>query len=243
MTLYLIGAGLCSEKDLTLNSIEILKQCDRVYFESYTSKLAAPLASYESLIKQSIIAADRTMIEQEDLLEESQSKKVAILFPGDPFAATTHSALLLEAKQRGIPFFVIPNASIFSAVGATGLQLYKFGKVASIPLERHYLESPCTILAENLSIGAHTLFLLECEGERFVSIPQTISYLLSLSKLKLFSEDTICVGVARLGWPNQFMKAGTAASLLNQDFGDAPQSLIIPGKLHFKEEEALKLLY
>ena len=239
MTLYLIGAGLCSEKDLTLKAIEILNQCDLVYFESYTSKLAAPPASYESLIKKKIIVADRAVIEQENILDEARSKNVAILFPGDPFAATTHSSLLLDAKQIGIPVVVVPNASILTAVGVTGLQLYKFGKVASIPLEHQHLESPYTILAENRSIGGHTLFLLECDGERFVSIPQAIAYLLSFRKL--FFESTVCVGVARLGWPDQFIKAGTAASLLNQDFGDAPQSLIVPGNLHFKEEEALKL--
>jgi diphthine synthase len=35
--------------------------------------------------------------------------------------------------------------------------------------------------------------------------------------------------------------AGKAADLLDVDFGPAPHCLIVPGKLHFMEEDALGL--
>ena len=38
-TLYLIGLGLGSEKDITVRGLEIVKQCAEVYLEAYTSVL------------------------------------------------------------------------------------------------------------------------------------------------------------------------------------------------------------
>jgi diphthine methyl ester synthase len=56
------------------------------------------------------------------------------LVVGDAFCATTHSDLFLRAINLGILFSyigievkVIHNASIVSAVGCTGLQVYRFG--------------------------------------------------------------------------------------------------------------------
>ncbi len=43
--------------------------------------------------------------------------------------ATTHTDLELRARALNIPTKVIHNASIMNAVGACGLQLYRFGEV------------------------------------------------------------------------------------------------------------------
>ena len=43
--------------------------------------------------------------------------------------ATTHTDLELRARALKIPTKVIHNASIMNAVGACGLQLYRFGEV------------------------------------------------------------------------------------------------------------------
>lgn len=37
--LYVIGLGLGDAKDVTVKGLEIIKKCDRVYLESYTSML------------------------------------------------------------------------------------------------------------------------------------------------------------------------------------------------------------
>jgi len=37
---YVIGLGLGDAKDVTVNGLEIIKKCHRVYLESYTSILA-----------------------------------------------------------------------------------------------------------------------------------------------------------------------------------------------------------
>jgi hypothetical protein len=40
--------------------------------------------------------------------------------------------LQIRARERGIPVSVIHNASVMNAVGACGLQLYRFGEAVSI---------------------------------------------------------------------------------------------------------------
>ena len=47
-------------------------------------------------------------------------------------SATTHTDLELRARQQGVPVRVVHNASIMNAVGACGLQLYRFGEAVSI---------------------------------------------------------------------------------------------------------------
>ena len=37
--LYVIGLGLSDEKDITVKGLEAVKQCERIYLESYTSIL------------------------------------------------------------------------------------------------------------------------------------------------------------------------------------------------------------
>ncbi|MBI4150313.1 diphthine synthase, partial [Candidatus Woesearchaeota archaeon] len=55
------------------------------------------------------------------------------------------------------------------------------------------------------------------------------------------TEDTFIVGCARLGAEDVVIKAGKAKDLLKVDFGKPLHCLIIPGALHFKEEEMLRL--
>jgi hypothetical protein len=46
--------------------------------------------------------------------------------------ATTHSDLMLRARELGIGVRSIHNASIMNAVGCCGLQLYSFGETVSM---------------------------------------------------------------------------------------------------------------
>ena len=250
MTLYLIGLGLSDEKDITLNGQEALQQCTEVYLEGYTSILQATKKKLEKQYKKKIIVVGREFVENhsDKLLQKAKKENIALLIVGDPLAATTHYDLFLEARKQQISVKVIHNATILSAVALTGLQLYKFGKTASIPFPRKEvsLEAPYLILNENQSINAHTLFLLDLipEENRFLTIPQAIQVMLDIEskkKNKIFTKKTLCLGCARLGSKNFSIKAGTAEELLAQDFGQSPYCLIVPSKkLHFLEEEAIE---
>ncbi len=46
--------------------------------------------------------------------------------------ATTHTDLQLRAVEKGIPVRVVHNASVMNAIGACGLQLYRYGEVREL---------------------------------------------------------------------------------------------------------------
>ena len=50
--------------------------------------------------------------------------------------ATTHTDLQLRARALGVAVRVVHNASIMSAVGACGLQLYRYGEASAHCLVR-----------------------------------------------------------------------------------------------------------
>ena len=246
MALYFIGLGLNNEKDITVNGLEAVKKCNAVYLEDYTSTLNCSKEDLEKFYGKKIISAGRNLVEadENEIIENAKSKNVALLVAGDPLVATTHIDLFLRAKKEDVKCHVVHNSSIITAVGITGLQIYKFGKTTSIPLENENIEAPYDVLKDNLGLGLHTLLLLDLnpEEEKFLSINDTIRYLLK-AELKrnerIFSEKTLCVGCARIGSENQIIKAGAAKELLKFNFGKPVHCLIVPGKLHFMEEDGL----
>ena len=246
--LYLIGIGLSDEKDITLKGLETVKQCDKIYLESYTSKLACSKEDLEALYGKKVELANREFVESADqLLQEAKSSNVALLVIGDPLVATTHWDILHRAREQNIKTEIIHNAAIASVIGATGLQVYKFGKTTSIPFpkENYEPETPYNIIKENKSIGAHTLVLLDLDPEhnKFMSVNEAIELLRKIERKrneKVFLPSDWCVGIARMGSKDQKITAGTVIEVSDADFGAAPHALIVPGKLHFVEEEALK---
>ena len=251
MTLYLIGVGLSTEKDITLRGLEIIKRCDKVYLENYTSLLQCSVADLEKCYGKKVILADRTASEQDDIkiVEEAKKMDVAFLVIGDPFSATTHIGLFQLAKEKKVPVQVVHNASVLTAVGITGLQLYKFGRVTSIPFleDNPQLETPYRVLKDNQAQGSHTLFLLDLKPgqNKFMTVNQALEILENIeSRLKenLIRKDSFVIGCARLGSDDAVIKAGPLEKVKQMQFGKAPHCLIIPGKMHFAEEEFLKTI-
>jgi diphthine synthase len=250
MTLYLIGLGLSTEKDISLRGLEIIKQCDLVYLENYTSLLQISKEKLAQFYNKELILADRNTAETKDeqIIEEARTKDVTFLVIGDPFSATTHIQLFKLAKEKGVDVKVINNASILTSVGITGLELYKFGKTTSIPfIEDHpNLETPYNVLKENQAQGLHTLFLLDLKpnSDKFMTVNEAISILQQIEarkQIKLIHDELTVVGCARLGSDNYDIKSGKLSEILSHNFGNAPHCLIIPGKLHFIEEEMLDI--
>lgn len=249
MTLYLIGIGLSTEKDITVKGLELVKKCDKVYLENYTSLLQCSVQDLEKLYGKKVILADRATAEQKDeeIVKEAKNKEVAFLVVGDPFSATTHIELCKLAKEKKVPVQVVHNASVLTAVGITGLQLYKFGRITSIPfIEDHpNLETPYNVLKENQAQGLHTLFLLDLKPDhkKFMTVSQALEILEKIELRKkdgLIKKDTFVIGCARLGSADAVIKAGSLEKVKMQQFGKAPHCLILPGKMHFTEEEMVK---
>jgi len=79
------------------------------------------------------------------------------------FSATTHTDLLLRARDLQIPTQIIHNASIINAAGCSGLQLYNFGQTVSLVFftDAWKPDSFYDRIAENAKFGLHTLVLLD----------------------------------------------------------------------------------
>jgi diphthine synthase len=246
--LYLIGLGLSNEKDITVKGLEAIKNCSKVYLEGYTSLLQVSKEQLEEYYGKEIIIADREMTEQGDekIVNEASSNDVAFLIIGDVFSATTHIQLFKLACEKNVKVEVINNASVLNAVGIVGLELYKYGKITSIPfIEDHpQLETPYNVLKENKDM--HTLFLLDLKpGEdKFMTVNSAFEILEKIEERKkegLISDDTLVVGCARLGCSDFIIKSGKLSEIKKFDFGKPLHCLIIPGKMHFVEEEVVEM--
>jgi len=258
MTLYLIGLGL-DRKDLSIKGLEAIKSCLKIYLDNYTGILLYPIKELEELIGKEIILADRELIEKH--ADEILKENTAFLVVGDPLGATTHYDLIIRAKALGIETKVIHNISILSAIGIVGLQLYKYGKTSSIvfPDDDWRPETPYNVIKENAKNGLHSLLLLDIKVKepkrkdilqdkdayqkaRFMTVKEGIDYLLAIEKKRkegVFSEDTMCVGCARIGTDSEMIVFGSAKELRKIDFGEPLHCLVVPGKLHFMEQEVL----
>ena len=240
MALYMIGIGLNDEKDISVKGLELIKKADKVYLENYTSILDCSIEDLEKFYGKEIILADRTMIENEIsvILEEAKEKNIAVLIVGDVLVATTHIGILLEAKEKRIDVEVIHNSSIFNAIGDVGLFSYEFGKITSIPFGYENVEVPIKVFHDNYKLGYHTLFLLDLDpkNDKYLEIPEAAKYLID----KGIDPELISIGCARMGSENKEIKVAKLKDLAKSTFKQKLHCLIIPGKMHFIEEEAIE---
>ena len=167
MSLALIGIGLGTEDDITVKGLSLVKNADKVYLENYTSILCVDKDKLELFYGREIIILDRESVEDDssvqEILDQAKDMKVALLVVGDVFSATTHSDFYLRARREGVEVVVIHNASIVSAVGACGMQVYRFGQIVSLPFftEKWRPYSFYEKIKQNREIGLHTLVLLD----------------------------------------------------------------------------------
>ncbi len=243
-TVSFIGMGLNDQKGMTLQGLEQAKQADSVFAELYTNLMPnLNMHELEILIGKKITVLTRTQLEDEKgepIVKAGTRGDVAFLVPGDPMIATTHISLRLELAGRGLRTRIIHAPSIVSAVcGATGLQSYKFGKSITVPAGRALPRSVLDTVWENHHRGLHTLLLLDVGvgDEQRVSISHASK---AIVKADPKLGGRLIVGVARIGAKDELVRAGRMKSLLDYDFGLPPQSLVLPGKLHFMEALALK---
>jgi diphthine synthase len=247
--LVFVGLGLNDEKGISLGGLEEARAADNVFLELYTSLLPEfSIKNLQSLIGKEICSLSRHNIEEENgrlLLNAAEKGKAVFLVPGDPFIATTHLTLRIEAAKRKIATRIVHGASIMSAIiSLSGLHNYKFGKTVTIPFEENFSETPYNVIAQNKKMGLHTLCLLDLKADekRFLTIKEALEMLTSIEEkrhLKIVSENVIAVGVARAGSKDPALKADYVKELANCNFGEPPMSLIFPGELHFMEAEAL----
>lgn len=238
--LYLVGLGL--NGDLTVRGMNIVKKCD-IYLESYTSYLPIPLSTLEKMVGKEITVLNREEVEEtQDFLNKAAVSDIALLVLGDPLVATTHAELVIEAQKRTIKTEIIHNASIYSAIAETGLQIYKFGKTVTIPYPEKGFKptSFYDTVVKNRGIGAHTLVLLDIQVEqkKYMNPKEAMKILRDVG----YGGEVVCV--SRLGLIDQSIVYGHINKLMEIEdsyWGLPPHCLVIPASLHFKEAEFLEM--
>jgi len=250
--LTFIGLGLFDEKDISLKGIEVIKKSKKVFAEFYTAKLTGTIIeNIEKTIGKPIDVLSREETEKGDkILEAGKNGDASFLTAGDPMTATTHVDLRLRAIKIGIKTKVIHGSSIVTAVpGLLGLQNYKFGRTTTLayPEKNYFPTSPYDIIKENKKIGLHTLVLLDIQADkkRYMAANEGINLLLKMEEKhqeNVFNKESVLCIVARAGSDNPLIVADTIKGLINRDFGPPLHTIVVPGKLHFLEIEALHLL-
>ncbi|KAF2101452.1 diphthine synthase [Rhizodiscina lignyota] len=263
--LYLVGLGLADETDITVKGLDVVKKAERVYLEAYTAVLLVDKEQLEAFYGRSVIIADREMVESssDTILADADKVDVAFLVVGDPFGATTHTDLLLRARALNIAYTSIPNASILSAIGACGLQLYNFGQTVSMVFftETWKPSSFYDRVKENVQIGLHTLILLDIkvkepnldmlargkivyEQPRYMSVATCASQMLEVEeerKEAVYGPRSLAVGAARVGAKDQTFVVGTLEELCDVDVGKPLHSVVLLGRrTHDLEREYLR---
>ncbi len=249
-SLVFVGLGLDDERGMTLRGLEEAKAADVVFAEFYTSTLRqGSISRLEKALGKEIRVLSRQEVEDASaLLEACKDRKVVLLVAGDPMAATTHVDLRIRAHAVGARTSVVHGPSVFTSVaGLLGLQHYKFGRTTTLPFpqEGYSPTSPYDVVCENISRRLHTLVLLDIDADhsRYMTANEGLHLLMDLEgrvgKGALTKDTVVCV-VARAGSDDAVVRAGRIGDILDEDFGPPLHSIVVPGKLHFMEEEALR---
>ena len=248
--LWFIGLGVSGISELSNNTISIIKNAEIVYLESFTS----PISEDEKIQLKNISTgkfkvAKRWLVEDgNEILDNAKEKETVLISYGDPYIATTHLELKTRAIQDNIETKTIHSSSIISSlIGEAGLHYYKVGKVLTIMDDPKSIITPYNTIFDNLLNRIHSVVLLEYnEDKSFFLEPQNaLSMLLDCEekqKRKIISSETFGIVASRIGKNDQRIISGNIGNLIKNKFGEPPHSIIIPGKLHFTESDAVKMV-
>jgi len=243
--LILAGLGHNTE-EIPIGVLKYLKEVDLVFLEGYTNLIEEDMLKYLKSIREDIRVVDRRFVEEEleKIIIKNKDKKIMLLVSGSPLFATTHSYFLKFCKENGIDFKVILAPSVFDEVGKTGLSLYKFGRIVSIPF--HEAESFFDDILTNYKNNMHTLVLLDLDpiSNKYLSVKEALRRILELDKkrrINIFNEDKKIIICSNLGRKNEKILYITIKEALNLDI-DLPACIIIPGRLNEIEEEILRCM-
>ncbi len=234
--LYIIGLGL-NEHGISKEGLDAVSKCKKVYLENYTVDFPFTLHQVEEVTGKKVLSADRDKVENLSIVDEAKKLNVALLIYGAPLSATTHITLINECKASSIKYKVIYAGSVLDAIGETGLQIYKFGKTASMPKWQKSFEpdSFMEIVKDNQKIDAHSLILIDIGLE----FKHAVKQLIQASKKHDIKLNKIII-CQSLGTRNQKILYRSIEEASEFTGVQKPYCIILPGKLHFLEKETLE---
>ena len=248
--LWFIGLGVSGVDSISTSTQKLLKQADFVYLEQFTSPISkCEISKIKKFVKKNFKIAKRWMIEDgKEILKNAKKNIVVLLSYGDPYIATTHIELRTRAIQNKIKTLSVHAASaLTSVVGECGLHYYKIGRMVTIMRDLKALTTPYYVIYKNLIDGNHTLLLLEYDQDSkfFLKPNNAFVGLIDAEKeqrRKVILPSTFAIVASRIGFKNQSISSGKISILKKKNYGKPPHTIIIPGKLHFTESEAIMAL-
>ena len=247
--LSFVGLGISGFESIPIEGLDVISKADMVYLEQFTSPIGkSDLDKIQNAIKGEFRPAKRWLVEDgNEILEMAKEKDVVLLSYGDPYIATTHIELRTRAIENKTQTRSIhASSSLTSMIGECGLHFYKVGRIATIMSEMKSLTTPYYVIYKNLIEGNHTVLLLEYNQDKdfFLDPKDALKGLLETEegqRRKVLTESSYVIVASRIGFKDQKIISGKISSLINTDFGKPPHTVIIPGRLHFTESDALKL--
>ncbi len=245
--LVFVGLGL-GDRGISQAGVDKIKASDLTYLERYTSPASPTLVEcVEAATGKKILVVQREFVEDgREILKKASTSRVVLAVQGDPMVATTHTDLRVRAASRGIKTSVIHGATIPAAAASeSGLHYYKFGGTITFTLESaSHHQDVYKRIHRNLLEGQHTLILLEHDVEKGKGVDPSFVFERLLEaennfKRGVLSEGTLAVVLGRVGMEDDAAFGGRFGALRGRSFGPPPHCVIIPGRLHFTEEEAL----
>ena len=247
--LSFVGLGISGFESIPIEGLDAISKADIVYLEQFTSPIGkSDLEKIQNAVKGEFRPAKRWLVEDgNEILEMAKEKDVVLLSYGDPYIATTHIELRTRAIENKTQTRSIhASSSLTSMIGECGLHFYKVGRIATIMSEMKSLTTPYYVIYKNLIEGNHTVLLLEYNQDKdfFLDPKDALKGLLETEqgqRRKVLTESSYVIIATRIGFKDQKIISGKISSLTNTDFGKPPHTVIIPGRLHFTESDALKL--
>jgi diphthine synthase len=247
--LSFVGLGISGFESIPIEGLDVISTADIVYLEQFTSPIGkSDLEKIQNAIKGEFKPAKRWLVEDgNEILENAKGKNVVLLSYGDPYIATTHIELRARAIENKTETRSIhASSSLTSMIGECGLHFYKVGRIATIMSEMKSLTTPYYVIYKNLIEGNHTVLLLEYNQDKdfFLEPNDALKGLLETEKgqrRKVITESSYVIVASRIGFKDQTIISGRISSLAKTNFGKPPHTIIIPGRLHFTESDALKL--
>ena len=247
--LSFVGLGISGFESIPIEGLNAISTADIVYLEQFTSPIGkSDLEKIQNAIKGEFKPAKRWLVEDgNEILEAAKGKNVVLLSYGDPYIATTHIELRARAIENKTKTHSIhASSSLTSMIGECGLQFYKVGRIATIMSEMKSLTTPYYVIYKNLIEGNHTVLLLEYNQDKdfFLDPNDALKGLLETEqgqRRKVITESSYVIVASRIGFEDQTIISGKISSLAKMNFGKPPHTIIIPGRFHFTESDALKL--
>lgn len=248
--LWFVGIGVSGPDSISIETQKVLEKANIVYLEQFTSPISkTDLNKFKKLTKGEFKIAKRWLVEDgKEILKNAKKKKVVLLAYGDPYIATTHIELRTRAIQEKIKTKTIHAASaVTSLIGECGLHYYKVGRIATIMDDMKSMITPYYVIYKNFIEGNHTVLLLEYNQDKdfFLEPKDALNGIVAIEKgqkRNVVNSSTYAIVASRIGFKNQSIVAGRISNLKKLDFGKPPHTIVIPGKFHFTESDALKVL-